>query len=148
MRARLPVVLGGTGQIAWVTDAEGEDAIELAALPGSAATHPAPTAAPTTAAPTAAPAARRIAAGQLGQVLELVASRDGHLLAAAAGDGRLLLVHTADGEVRELARAGYGPIRGLAFSPTRAGWPGPSRSPGARCAGSGCSAWTCPTRCR
>ncbi|MEY9950163.1 S41 family peptidase [Kitasatospora sp. GAS1066B] len=121
VRARLPVVLGGTGQIAWVTDAEGEDAIELAALPGSAATHPAPTATPTTAAPTTAPttapAARRIAAGRLGQVLELVASRDGHLLAAAAGDGRLLLVHTADGEVRELARAGYGPIRGLAFSP-------------------------------
>ena len=28
VRARLPQVLGGTGLVAWVTDAEGEDAID------------------------------------------------------------------------------------------------------------------------
>ena len=33
-RVRLPVMLGDTGHVAFVTDAEGEDAIELAALPG------------------------------------------------------------------------------------------------------------------
>ncbi|WP_035849005.1 S41 family peptidase [Kitasatospora azatica] len=101
VRARLPVMLGHTGEVAWVTDAEGEDAIELAPLPGAAVKHP----------------ARRIAAGRLGRVLELVAAPDGHALAAASGDGRLLLVDTADGAVRELARSSYGPIRGLAFSP-------------------------------
>ncbi|MFJ9913844.1 S41 family peptidase [Actinacidiphila glaucinigra] len=40
-RVRLPVMLGDTGRIAFVTDAEGEDAIEIAALPG----RPAPLAA-------------------------------------------------------------------------------------------------------
>ncbi|MCQ4080562.1 S41 family peptidase [Streptomyces sp. RB6PN25] len=35
-RVRLPVMLGDTGHVAFVTDAEGEDAIELATLPGRA----------------------------------------------------------------------------------------------------------------
>ncbi|MFD3452690.1 S41 family peptidase [Streptomyces sp. NPDC058691] len=33
-RVRLPAMLGDTGRIAFVTDADGEDAIEIAALPG------------------------------------------------------------------------------------------------------------------
>ncbi|MEU6174307.1 S41 family peptidase [Streptantibioticus parmotrematis] len=33
-RVRLPVMLGGTGRIAFVTDADGEDAIEIVDLPG------------------------------------------------------------------------------------------------------------------
>ncbi|PYC83484.1 peptidase S41, partial [Streptomyces tateyamensis] len=103
VRARLPVVLGRTGQVAWVSDAEGEDAVELAPLPGAAQPGPHP--------------ARRLAAGALGRVLELVAAADGTRLACAASDGRLLLLHTADGTVRELARSSHGPIRGLAFSP-------------------------------
>ncbi|MGC0316210.1 S41 family peptidase [Kitasatospora acidiphila] len=101
VRARLPVVLGHTGAVAWVTDAEGDDALEIAPLPGQAARTE----------------ARRLAAGQLGRVLELVATPDGATLAVAAGDGRLLLVDAADGAVRELARSTFGPIRGLAFSP-------------------------------
>jgi tricorn protease len=36
-RVRLPVMLGDTGLIAYVTDADGEDGIELAPLPGRAA---------------------------------------------------------------------------------------------------------------
>ncbi|SEN10047.1 tricorn protease [Actinacidiphila rubida] len=36
-RVRLPVMLGDTGVVAYVTDAEGEDGIELAPLPGRAA---------------------------------------------------------------------------------------------------------------
>ncbi|MFE9427665.1 S41 family peptidase [Kitasatospora sp. NPDC006697] len=101
VRARLPAVLGHTGEVAWVTDAEGEDALEIAPLPGSPGRGP----------------ARRLAAGRLGRVLELVSSPDGAALLAATGDGRLLLVDSADGAVRELARSAWGPIRGLACSP-------------------------------
>ena len=41
VRARLPEVLGGTGLVAWVTDAEGEDAIEIGAADGPLAGLPA-----------------------------------------------------------------------------------------------------------
>ena len=41
VRARLPQVLGGTGLVAWVTDAEGEDAIEIGAADGPLAGLPA-----------------------------------------------------------------------------------------------------------
>jgi len=37
VRARLPRVLGRTGEVAWVTDAEGADAIEITAAGGAAA---------------------------------------------------------------------------------------------------------------
>ncbi|GAA0696145.1 S41 family peptidase [Kitasatospora atroaurantiaca] len=102
VRTRLPVLLGYTGQLAWVTDAEGEDAVELAPLPsrGSPETP-----------------ARRISAGRIGRALELAATPDGHTLAVATSDGRLLLVSTADGEVREVAASAYGPVSSPAFSP-------------------------------
>jgi len=102
VRTRLPVLLGYTGQLAWVTDAEGEDAVELAPLP-SRGSPETPT--------------RRIAAGRIGRVLELAATPDGHTLAVATSDGRLLLVATADGEVREVAASAYGPVSSPAFSP-------------------------------
>ncbi|MDH6110630.1 tricorn protease [Kitasatospora sp. MAP12-15] len=105
VRVRLPVLLGHTARIAWVTDAEGEDAIEQVALPGEDA------------AGRRAEPPRRIASGQLGRVLELAAAPDGRTLAATASDGRLLLVDAEDGTVRELARSAYGPVRGPAFSP-------------------------------
>jgi tricorn protease len=83
VRVRLPVMLGTTGRVAYVTDVEGEDAVEIAELPGggqvSGERH-------------------RFAAGQLGRVHELVASPDGSTLAVAAHDGRLLLVGTGLGE--------------------------------------------------
>ncbi len=107
VRVRLPEMLGAGGQIAYVTDAEGEDAVEIASLPR--ATDPR--------------AHRRPAAGKLGRVLEMVADPEGQRLAVAAHDGRLLLVDTdeaTDGtaqEVTELIHSGNGPVRDLAFSP-------------------------------
>ncbi|MFI9273707.1 S41 family peptidase [Kitasatospora sp. NPDC052896] len=103
VRARLPVMLGHSGRVAWVTDATGEDAVEHVPLPG----HPSH--------PPEEP--RRIAAGRLGRVLELAAAPDGRTLATTASDGRLLLVTVEDGTVRELVRSEFGPVRGPAFSP-------------------------------
>ncbi|GAA4999211.1 hypothetical protein GCM10025734_33550 [Kitasatospora paranensis] len=106
VRVRLPVLPGYGGHVAWVTDADGEDALEIAALPARGAESLPP---------------RRIAAGRIGRVLELTASPDGRRLAVAASDGRLLLVATEDGAVRELARSQYGPVSSPNFSPTRRG---------------------------
>ena len=111
VRARLPRVLGparaagssaaAVPEVAWVTDAEGDDAIEVG---------PADRSAPP----------RRMAAGQLGRVLELVAAPDGRSLAVAAHDGRVLVVDVAGGGVREIARTGYDDASGLTFSPDSA----------------------------
>lgn len=107
VRVRLPEMLGAGGQVAYVTDAEGEDAVEIASLPRA----------------TGHRAHRRLAAGKLGRVLEMVADPEGERLAVAAHDGRLLLVDTdeaTDGaaeEVTELIHSGNGPVRDLAFSP-------------------------------
>ncbi|WP_035793661.1 S41 family peptidase [Kitasatospora mediocidica] len=111
VRTRLPVLLGHTARVAWVTDAEGEDAIEHVALPGEAPPEPQAKTRRQADPPV------RIAAGRLGRVLELAAAPDGHTLAATASDGRLLLVGVEDGSVRELARSAYGPVRSPAFSP-------------------------------
>ncbi|WP_371496973.1 PDZ domain-containing protein [Kitasatospora sp. NBC_00374] len=104
-RARLArVVPGADGEqgAVWVTDAEGDDAIEFApAVLGAER--------------------RRLAAGQLGRVLDLAVSPDGKQLAAASHDGRLLLVSLADGAVHELIRSGDGEVSGLVFSPD-SGW--------------------------
>ncbi|MGW5905459.1 S41 family peptidase [Streptomyces althioticus] len=107
VRVRLPEMLGAGGQVAYVTDAEGEDAVEIASLPRA----------------TGHRAHRRLAAGKLGRVLEMVADPEGERLAVAVHDGRLLLVDTdeaTDGtaeEVTELVHSGNGPVRDLAFSP-------------------------------
>jgi tricorn protease len=101
VRGRSPVVLGDTGRVAWVTDAGDEDgiAVSLPEVDGGAGST------------------TILASGELGTVLELVASPDGGVLAAAAHDGRLLTVEVATGLVREVARSGDGEVRGLAFSP-------------------------------
>ncbi|MGI5487313.1 S41 family peptidase [Microtetraspora malaysiensis] len=116
VRARLPVVLGavraaegeeaarrGNGPVAWVSDAGGEDCIELADPGGTV---------------------RSLARGRLGRVLELSGSPDGTMIAVIAHDGRLLLVDvTGDGTdatVTELARSESGPPSGARFSPDSA----------------------------
>ncbi|MGX1561280.1 S41 family peptidase [Streptomyces sp. NPDC055506] len=104
VRVRMPEMLGASGRVAYVTDAEGEDAIEIASLPrASGAREP-----------------RRLASGALGRVRELVSDPEGERLAVASHDGRLLLVDVtedSDGEVTELIRSINGPVRDLAFSP-------------------------------
>jgi tricorn protease len=100
-RARLPRVLGETGQVAWVTDASGEDALEIASTTG-------------------ATDSRVLAGGSLGYVMALTASPDGGTLAASARDGRLLIVDVASGRVTELATSDNGLIEGLSWSPDSA----------------------------
>ncbi|WP_406415529.1 S41 family peptidase [Streptomyces sp. NBC_01614] len=104
VRVRLPEMLGSVGQVAYVTDAEGEDAIEIAHLPRATGDRE----------------PRRLASGELGRVLEMVADPQGERLAIAAHDGRLLLLDVTEdsnGEVTELIRSVNGPVRDLAFSP-------------------------------
>ncbi|MGV9451878.1 S41 family peptidase [Streptomyces sp. NPDC003635] len=104
VRVRLPEMLGSGGQVAYVTDAEGEDAIEIAYLPRATGDR----------------APRRMASGEVGRVLEMVSDPDGERLAVAAHDGRLLLLDATEesnGEVTELIRSVNGPVRDLAFSP-------------------------------
>ncbi|MGW0988442.1 S41 family peptidase [Streptomyces sp. NPDC002486] len=104
VRVRLPEMLGGSGRVAYVTDAEGEDAIEIASLPRASGER----------------APRRLAPGGLGRVHELVSDPAGERLAVASHDGRLLLVDVTEdsgGGVTELIRSINGPVRDLAFSP-------------------------------
>ncbi|MEU1530438.1 S41 family peptidase [Streptomyces fagopyri] len=80
VRVRLPEMLGSGGQVAYVTDADGEDAVEIAYLPrASGAREP-----------------RRLASGELGCVLELVSDPQGERLAIASNDGRLLLLDATE----------------------------------------------------
>ncbi|MET8408963.1 S41 family peptidase [Streptomyces sp. NPDC005195] len=80
VRVRLPEMLGSGGQVAYVTDADGEDAVEIAYLPrASGEREP-----------------RRLASGELGRVLELVADAQGDRLAIASNDGRLLLLDATE----------------------------------------------------
>ncbi len=107
VRARMPRVLGTTGSVMWVSDADGEDALEIM-VDG---------------------VARRVGAGELGRVLGLVASPDGSRAAVITHNGRVLLVEVASGEIREVARATEQDPSDLAFSPDSAwlAWshPGP-----------------------
>ncbi|MDX3241760.1 S41 family peptidase [Streptomyces sp. ME18-1-4] len=104
VRVRLPEMLGSGGQVAYVTDAEGEDAVEIAYLPRASGDRE----------------PRRLASGELGRVLEMVSDPEGERLALAAHDGRLLLIDATEdsnGEVTELISSVNGPVRDLAFSP-------------------------------
>ena len=111
-RARLPRVLGETGQAVWVTDAAGADALEIGSVTGEGDTV-------------------RLAEGQLGTVIGLTASPDGATVAAAAHDGRLLVVDVASGQVTELAASDDGVVGGLSWSPDSAwlAWAQPGPQP-------------------
>ncbi|MFI9254553.1 S41 family peptidase [Streptomyces sp. NPDC053069] len=92
VRVRLPEMLGTTGQVAYVTDAEGEDAVEIAQLPRATGDR----------------TPRRLASGALGRVLEMVCDPSGERLAIASHDGRLLLIDVGDGEGGGAVEAGEG----------------------------------------
>ena len=113
-RARLPRVLGETGQAVWVTDASGPDALEIGSVTGEPGIETV-----------------RLAEGQLGNVLDLTASPDGATVAAAAHDGRLLVVDVASGQVTELAASDDGVVGGLSWSPDSAwlAWAQPGPQP-------------------
>ncbi|MER7998088.1 S41 family peptidase [Streptomyces sp. NPDC095613] len=80
VRVRFPVMLGSGGEVAYITDADGEDAIEIAYLPRASGDRQ----------------PRRLASGRLGRVEEMVADPDGERIAIATHDGRLLLIDVAD----------------------------------------------------
>ena len=114
VRARHPRTLGAE-QVVWVTDAEGEDALEIAPIEGSVVgTTP-----------------RRIGAGRLGRVLEIAAAPDGRRVAVSTHDGRLLLIDVETGDLHELANVEESDPCDLAFSPDSAwlAWSHPGPSP-------------------
>ncbi|MFI7130483.1 PDZ domain-containing protein [Nonomuraea sp. NPDC050153] len=100
VRVRLPRVLGADGRAVWVSDAGGEDGLEIGAPGGEI---------------------RTLAAGELGRVLELEAAPDGKHVAVATHDGRLLVVDVESGNIRQLDRTTQGDVSGLTFSPD-SGW--------------------------
>ena len=116
-RARLPRILGDTGKVAWVTDAGGGDAIQIAQIE-----------------PESAETVATITSADLGNVTQLVASPDGEHLAAASHDGRLLLIDAASGAVTELAGNDDGDIDDMSWSPDSAwlAWSQPGPKPLAR----------------
>lgn len=119
VRRRQPVLLSDR-RAAWVTDANGDDALELVDLEDADA------------APTLL-----VTAGKLGRVLEMAASPDGSRIAVASHDGRLLTVDVPSGEasraarVREVDRTTEGDFQGLAFSPDSRwlAWSAPGAEP-------------------
>ncbi|MFF9177919.1 S41 family peptidase [Streptomyces sp. NPDC014793] len=115
VRVRLPEMLGSTGQVAYVTDAEGEDAVEIARLPRASGVR----------------ATRRLGQGELGRVLEMVSDPLGERLAVASHDGRLLLIDVTEEEGDEETEGGA--AEGAAGS----GNAGPEGSAGPGSAGSG-----------
>ncbi|MFD3352608.1 S41 family peptidase [Streptomyces fradiae] len=94
VRVRLPEMLDG-GRVAYVTDAEGEDAVEIAYLPRASGQRP----------------PRRLAAGLLGRVLETVSDPDGNRLAIASHDGRLLLLDVSEEAVEAAGEPAAEPAR-------------------------------------
>jgi tricorn protease len=110
VRVRLPQVLDADGRAIWVSDASGEDGLEI----GTPGGEP-----------------RTLAAGELGRVLELEAAPDGKHAAVATHDGRLLVVDLDSGALRELDRTTQGDISGLTFSPDSGwlAWQHPHHSP-------------------
>ena len=101
-RARLPVAVGsgGSAKVFFVTDAEGEDAIETVPAHGPLPAE-----------------RRRVGAGALGRVLDLAVSPDAAHAAIATHDGRVVLVRVDDGELRTVSSSAHGDASGLAFSP-------------------------------
>ncbi|MBO0850867.1 MAG: PD40 domain-containing protein, partial [Pseudonocardia sp.] len=102
VRHRLARPLGDDRAV-WITDVDGEDALELAPLTDGV--EPDPT---------------RHGAGEIGRVLELACAPDGSRVALACHDGRLLVFDVAAGRFTELARGADGEVTGLAFSPDSA----------------------------
>ncbi|CAN5832513.1 S41 family peptidase [soil metagenome] len=98
VRARDAQPLGRTNLAVFVTDADGEDALDVVALDGS--TEP-----------------RRLAGEQLGRVLSLQGSPVGNRVAAVSHDGRVLVIDVESGHIDQVGLGSRGEPTGLAFSP-------------------------------
>ncbi|ANS80555.1 putative protease [Serinicoccus hydrothermalis] len=99
VRTREPIFLGQDGSRAvLVTDADGEDALEVHTLDGS--TPP-----------------RRLVGGELGRVLHLAASPDGSRVATVSHDGAMRVLDASSGAVREVGRSRQGEALTPRFSP-------------------------------
>ncbi len=114
VRFRLPRVAGGNDDadstVVWISDSAGEDAVEIS---------------------TGGSEPRRLAAGHVGRVLDLAVAPDGATVAVATHDGTLVVVDTASGDHRVLARTENDSMRDLAFSPDSAwlAWTRPGPEP-------------------
>ncbi|QTX05685.1 S41 family peptidase [Agromyces archimandritae] len=109
VRVREPQLLGRTGLAVWVTDAAGEDALEVRPLTGDVALEVRPL--------TGDAAPRLLAEGRLGRVLHLAADPAGGRVAVITHDGRILLVAVADGAITEIGVSGDGEAMHPSFSP-------------------------------
>lgn len=101
VRAREPVLLGQTGYAALVSDAEGEDALEIHHIGGEE--EP-----------------RRLATGALGRVLHLASDPAGERVATISHDGSLRIVDVASDAsdpIREVANSPQGEALSPSFSP-------------------------------
>ncbi|GAA4834833.1 S41 family peptidase [Garicola koreensis] len=99
VRSRDPVFIGRTGRAALITDAEGEDSLEIHTLEGSAEPQ-------------------RLFTGQLGRVLHLVSDPAGDRLAAICHDGWVRLITLGDSpSVREVQHCSWGESLSPSFSP-------------------------------
>lgn len=99
VRTRDPLFLGRTGRAALVTDAEGEDSLEIHTLDGSAEPQ-------------------RLLAGELGRVLHMASDPAGQRLAVISHDGRIRLLSLTDPpELREVTRSSAGESFSPSFSP-------------------------------
>jgi tricorn protease len=111
VRARLPVIVPGTGAIACASDRGGEDGLDLIPADGSAT--------------------RRLGHGEFGRIVELAVAPDGRTAALACADGRLLTVALAgEPAMSEIVHNANEAITGLAFSPDSAllAWSQPWRT--------------------
>lgn len=98
VRIREPQVLGQSGRGIWVTDAWGEDCVEIGSLTGEGDV-------------------RRHGEGRLGRVLELNSSPDGSKVAIASHDGAVSVLDTESGAIESVGHSLQGDASGLAFSP-------------------------------
>lgn len=99
VRLREPRFLGTTGRAVWVSDADGEDCLEIRHLDGDKGP-------------------RRIVSGRLGRVLAMQPNPAGTKVAVGSHDGSVLIVDLGRGTgVRKVGHSEAGEPTGLAWSP-------------------------------